>query len=167
MTFQLTFAIIAAALVCGSFAERMRFRSMLLFVALWHVLVYCPICHWEWAADGFLAARGDLDFAGGNVVHICAGFSGLAASIAVGPRRDWGVVSMRQHSVVTSVLGGALLWVGWFGFTAGSSCAAGTVAGFAMMVTQICAATGGATWGLVEWMHKRRVTLLGVVRWMD
>ena len=137
MTFQLTFAIITAALVCGAFAERMRFHAMLIFIFFWHFLVYCPVCHSNWAADGWLSVKGDLDFAGGNVVHICSGFSGLAASMIIGPRKDWGIAKMKPANIIHCVIGGALLWVGWFGFNAGSSVRAGTGAGFAMMVTQV------------------------------
>ena len=164
MTFQLTFAIITAALVCGSFAERMKFNSMLVFIFFWHFLVYCPVCHSEWAADGFLSVAGDLDFAGGNVVHISSGFSGLAASLLVGPRRGFGVINMRPHNVVYSVIGGSLLWVGWFGFNGGSAVSSGTAASFAVMVTQICAGTCGFSWMLVEYAHRGKPTMIGIVR---
>ena len=165
MTFQLTFAIITGVLVCGSFAERMRFEAMLIFIFFWHIIIYCPVCHSEWAPDGFLSVQGDLDYAGGNVVHICSGFSGLAASVVIGPRKGWGVIHMKPHNIVYTVVGGALLWVGWFGFNAGSAGGAGTAAGFAMMVTQICAATGGFVWMLVEYFHKGKASVLGIVRW--
>ena len=165
MTFQLTFAIITGALVCGSFAERMRFSAMIVFIFFWHILVYCPVCHSEWALDGFLAVAGDLDFAGGNVVHICSGLSGLAASVMIGPRKGWGVVHMKPHNIVYTVIGGSLLWVGWFGFNAGSAGSAGTAAGFAMMVTQICTGTSGFVWMLLEYAHKGKPSVLGIVRW--
>ena len=165
MTFQLTFAIITGVLVCGSFAERMRFEAMLIFIFFWHIIIYCPVCHSEWAPDGFLSVQGDLDYAGGNVVHICSGFSGLAASVVIGPRKGWGIVDMKPHNIVYTVIGGALLWVGWFGFNAGSAGGAGTAAGFAMMVTQICAATSGFVWMLVEYFHKGKASVLGIVRW--
>ena len=164
MCFQLTFAIIAAALVCGSFAERMRFDSMLIFIFFWHLLVYCPVCHAEWAPDGFLALAGDLDFAGGNVVHITSGFSGLAAAIILGPRKGFGVVHLKPHNIVYSAIGASLLWVGWFGFNAGSALIANSAAGFAMMVSQICAASSGMFWMLTEWLYAGRPTVLGIVR---
>ena len=164
MTFQLTFAIITAALVCGSFAERMKFNSLLVFIFFWHFLVYCPVCHSEWAMDGFLAVAGDLDFAGGNVVHISSGFSGLAASLMVGPRRGFGILSLKPHNVVYSVIGGGLLWVGWFGFNGGSAVSSGAAASFAVMVTQICAGTCGFVWMLIEYAHRGKPTMIGVVR---
>jgi Amt family ammonium transporter len=164
ITYQLTFAIITAVLVCGSFAERMSFRAMLVFIFFWHIIVYCPVAHSEWALDGWLALKGDLDFAGGNVVHVASGLSGLAASIAIGPRRGWGVVDMKPHNIVYTVIGGALLWVGWFGFNAGSAVSAGTTAGFAMMVTQICAGTGGFVWMSLEFIHKGKASVIGIVR---
>jgi ammonium transporter, Amt family len=164
MTYQLTFAIITGVLVCGSFAERMRFEAMLTFIFFWHILIYCPVCHSEWAVDGFLAVAGDLDYAGGNVVHICSGLSGLATSIVIGPRKGWGMTHMKPHNIVYTVIGGALLWVGWFGFNAGSAGAAGTSAGFAMMVTHICSATGGFTWMIIEYFHMGKASVLGIVR---
>ena len=164
MMFQLTFAIITPALVCGSLAERMKFEAVLLFIFLWHFAVYCPVCHAEWGPGGFLATAGDLDFAGGNVVHITSGFSGLAASIVLGPRKGFGVLSLRPHNVIYSVIGGAFLWVGWFGFNAGSATTAGASAGFAMMVTHISGSTGGFVWMLIEYAHKGKPSILGIVR---
>ena len=164
MTYQLTFAIITAALVCGSFAERMKFTSMLIFIFFWHFLVYCPVCHSEWALDGFLNVAGHLDYAGGNVVHISSGFSGLAASILVGPRKGFGIENLKPHNVVHSVIGGGLLWVGWLGFNGGSAVSAGTAASFAVMVTQISAGTSGFVWILIEYFHRGKPTMIGIVR---
>jgi Amt family ammonium transporter len=164
IVYQGTFAIITAVLVCGSFAERMSFRAMLVFIFFWHIIVYCPVAHSSWAVDGWLALKGDLDFAGGNVVHVSSGMSGLAASIVIGPRRGWGVVDMKPHNIVYTVIGASLLWVGWFGFNAGSALSAGTVAGFAMLVTHICAATGGFVWMTIEYFHKGKCSVIGMVR---
>ena len=164
MCFQMTFAIITPALVCGSLAERMKFEAVLIFIFLWHFAVYCPACHSEWGPGGFLGAAGDLDFAGGNVVHITSGFSGLAASIALGPRRGFGTGSLKPHNIIYSVIGGALLWVGWFGFNAGSATSAGSSAGFAFMVTQVCAGTGGFVWMLIEYAHKGKPSVIGIIR---
>jgi ammonium transporter, Amt family len=163
IVYQATFAIITAVLVCGSFAERMSFRAMLIFIFFWHIIVYCPVAHSSWAVDGWLALKGDLDFAGGNVVHVSSGMSGLAASLVIGPRRGWGVVDMKPHNIVYTVIGASLLWVGWFGFNAGSAVSAGTVAGFAMLVTHICAATGGFVWMTLEHFHKGKSSVIGIV----
>ena len=137
MCFQLTFAAITPALVCGSLAERMKFEAVLFFIFLWHFAVYCPVCHAEWGPGGFLGTAGDLDFAGGNVVHITSGFSGLAVSLILGPRKGFGVECLRPHNVVYVVIGGALLWFGWFGFNAGSAFGANSAAGFAFLVSQV------------------------------
>jgi ammonium transporter, Amt family len=163
MMFQLGFAVITAAIVCGSFAERMRFRSMLAFITLWHLLVYCPVAHSVWAKDGFLARAGCLDFAGGDVVHVCAGFSGLAASVAVGPRAGFGVEELRPHNVVYTLIGGSLIWVGWFGFNGGSALRADGRAGFAVLTTQISAATCALAWMATEWRHRGKPSVLGIV----
>jgi ammonium transporter, Amt family len=164
IVYQLTFAIITAVLVCGSFAERMSFRAMLIFIFFWHIIVYCPVAHSTWAVDGWLALKGDLDFAGGNVVHVSSGMSGLAASIIIGPRRGWGVVDMKPHNIVYTVIGASLLWVGWFGFNAGSAVSAGTGAGFAMLVTHMSASTGGFVWMMIETFHKGKASVIGIVR---
>jgi ammonium transporter, Amt family len=116
MMFQCTFAVITAAIVCGSFAERMKFSTMVVFIFFWHFLVYCVVAHWEWSPGGFLKAAGTLDYAGGDVVHTCAGMSGLAASIAVGPRSGFGVKDLKPHNVLYTLIGGSMLWVGWCGF---------------------------------------------------
>ena len=164
MTYQLTFAIITAVLVCGSFAERMSFPAMIVFIFFWHIVVYCPVAHSEWAEDGWLFLKGDLDFAGGNVVHVASGMSGLATSIVIGPRRGWGIVDMKPHNIVYTVIGASLLWVGWYGFNAGSALSAGTSAGFAMMVTHISAGTGGFVWMSIEYFHKGKSSVIGIVR---
>jgi len=159
MTFQLTFAIITAAIVCGGFAERMKFSSVVVFIFFWHFLVYCPICHSEWAVDGFLAAAGDMDFAGGNVVHISSGVAGLAAGIIVGPRLS-GTIT-RPHNLIYVCMGAAFLWVGWFGFNGGSALGANGTAGMAVMVTQISAATALLVWIMLEWVTTGKPSLLG------
>ena len=151
--FQMTFAIITPALIAGAFAERMKFSAMLWFIGLWAIFVYAPIAHWVWGPDGFLAAGNDaawvkvLDFAGGTVVHINAGVAGLMCAIMLGKRSETGPA----HNMVLTFIGAALLWVGWFGFNAGSAVTAGMQAGMAMLVTQIATAVAGFTWMLVEW----------------
>jgi ammonium transporter, Amt family len=162
--FQLTFAIITAALIAGSFAERMKFSAMLWFMGLWAIFVYSPVAHWVWGPDGFLnSANPDakfhvLDFAGGTVVHVNSGVAGLMAALMLGKRKESGP----PHNVVLTMIGAGLLWVGWFGFNAGSAVSAGMQAGMAMAVTHICTATAGFTWMLVEWMMRGKPTLLGI-----
>ena len=138
--FQLTFAIITPALICGAFAERMKFSAMLWFMGLWLLLVYCPVAHWVWEPSGWLAQKGVLDFAGGTVVHINAGIAGLAAAIMLGKRQGLGRESMAPHNLTYTVIGASLLWVGWFGFNAGSAVAADGRAGMAFAATQIATA---------------------------
>ena len=162
--FQCTFAIITAAIVCGSFAERMRFSAMIVFIFFWHFLVYCVVAHWVWAPDGFLFEDGALDYAGGDVVHISSGMSGLAASIIIGPRKGFGAKDLKPHNVLYTMIGGSMLWVGWFGFNAGSAGQAGGAAGFAMLTTQISAGTAGVTWMLLESAFRGRPSVLGIVR---
>src|SRR6267378_4140322 len=137
MSFQMTFAIITPALICGAFADRMKFSALLWFIGLWALLVYAPIAHWVWGPGGFLNDAGVLDFAGGTVVHINSGVAGLMACIMLGKRRGYGTEAMAPHNLVLSVAGASLLWVGWFGFNAGSAVAANGNAGMAMAVTQI------------------------------
>jgi len=162
--FQLTFAIITAALIAGSFAERMKFSAMLWFIGLWAIFVYSPIAHWVWGPDGFLnSANADakfhvLDFAGGTVVHVNSGTAGLMAALMLGKRKESGP----PHNVVLTMIGASLLWVGWFGFNAGSAVSAGMQAGMAMAVTHIATATAGFTWMLVEWMLRGKPTVLGI-----
>ena len=161
MTFQMTFAIITPALITGAFADRMKFSSMLVFMVLWSLLVYAPICHWVWGG-GFLGSDGVLDFAGGTVVHINAGVAGLVACLVLGPRKGFGTENMAPHNVVLTMIGASLLWVGWFGFNAGSELAADGRAGMAMAVTQIAAAMAALSWMVVEWIAHRKPTLLGL-----
>ncbi len=162
MMFQMTFAIITPALVCGAFADRMKFSAMLWFLGLWMVLVYAPICHWVWGG-GFLADDGVLDFAGGTVVHINAGIAGLVAAIVLGRRTGFGTDNMAPHNLVLSVIGASLLWVGWFGFNAGSALAANGAAGMAMAVTQIATAAAALSWMAAEWLVRGKPSVLGIV----
>jgi len=162
--FQLTFAIITAALIAGSFAERMKFSAMLWFIGLWAIFVYSPIAHWVWGPDGFFNSSNDaawvkvLDFAGGTVVHVNSGTAGLMAALMLGKRKDTGPA----HNMVLTMIGAALLWVGWFGFNAGSAVSAGLQAGMAMLVTHTATATAGFTWMLVEWMLRGKPTVIGI-----
>ena len=163
MCFQMTFAIITPALICGSFADRMKFSALLWFVGLWAVLVYAPIAHWVWGPDGFLNDAGVLDFAGGTVVHVNSGVAGLMAALVMGKRRGFGTEPMAPHNLVLSVIGASLLWVGWFGFNAGSATAANGNAGMAMAVTQIATATAALTWMFAEWIVKGKPSVLGII----
>jgi Amt family ammonium transporter len=163
--FQLTFAIITPALIVGAFAERMRFSAMLWFSGLWLVLVYLPVCHWVWGG-GWLAQMGLLDFAGGTVVHVNAGVAALVAALVLGRRRGFPEVPMPPHNLTMTVAGAAMLWVGWFGFNAGSALAANGTAGMAMLVTHIGAAAGSLVWMLWEWVRFGKPSVLGVVTGM-
>jgi Amt family ammonium transporter len=163
MTFQMTFAIITPALITGAFADRMKFSAMILFLTAWSLLVYTPIAHWVWGG-GFLGANaGVLDFAGGTVVHINAGVAGLVACIMVGKRKGYGVDNMAPHNLVLSLAGASLLWVGWFGFNAGSAVSSGNRAGMAMAVTQIATAVAALTWMFVEWALRKKPSVLGII----
>ena len=162
MTFQMTFAIITPALICGGFADRMKFSSMLVFLGLWMVLVYAPITHWVWGG-GFLGEAGVLDFAGGTVVHINAGIAALVAALVLGKRRGYGTENMAPHNLVLSVIGASMLWVGWFGFNAGSAVAANGSAGMAMAVTQIATAAAALAWMFAEWKFRSKPSVLGIV----
>ena len=159
--FQLTFAIITPALIIGAFAERMKFSAMLAFVAAWLLLVYGPVCHWVWGG-GFLGDHGVIDFAGGTVVHINAGIAGLVACIVIGKRKGFPNTQMPPHSLVLTCVGTGMLWVGWFGFNAGSALAADGSAGFAMLTTQIATATAAVTWVVIEWIIHKKPSALGV-----
>ena len=159
--FQMTFAIITPALIVGAFAERMRFTAMLVFMTLWSLFVYAPVAHWVWEPSGFLATKGVLDFAGGTVVHINAGAAGLVCAYMLGPREGYGKVPFVPYNLVYTLVGASLLWVGWFGFNAGSAVAADGRAGMAMLVTQTAAAMAAVTWMAIEWFVKSRITLLG------
>ena len=163
--FQLTFAIITPALIVGGFAERMRFSSMLLFSALWSVLIYAPLCHWVWGG-GWLGERGLLDFAGGTVVHISAGVSALVAALVMGRRRGFPETPMPPHNMTMTVAGAGMLWVGWFGFNGGSALAADGAAAMAVLVTHISAAAGAFTWMVVEWVRFGKPSALGIVTGM-
>ena len=163
MCFQMTFAIITPALICGSFADRMKFSALLWFIGLWSVLVYAPIAHWVWGPDGFLNDAGVLDFAGGTVVHVNSGVAGLMAALVIGKRRGFGAEPMAPHNMVLSVIGAALLWVGWFGFNAGSATAANGNAGMAMAVTQIATATAALAWMFTEWVVKGKPSVLCII----
>ncbi|HXW20345.1 MAG TPA: ammonium transporter [Roseiarcus sp.] len=170
MCFQMTFAIITPALIAGAFAERMKFSAMLWFIGLWAIFVYAPVAHWVWGPDGiFSVANTDdkgnfagwvkvLDFAGGTVVHINAGVAGLVSCLVLGKRRDTGP----GHNMVLTFIGASLLWVGWFGFNAGSAVSAGLQAGMAMTVTQIATAVAALTWMFVEWAHRGKPTVIGI-----
>jgi Amt family ammonium transporter len=161
-TFQLTFAIITPVLIIGAFVDRMKFSAMLLFMALWSLVVYSPITHWVWGG-GFLADAGVLDFAGGTVVHINAGIAGLVCAIFLGKRYGYGTENMAPHNLVYSVTGAALLWVGWFGFNAGSAVGANTTAGMAMAVTQIATAAAALAWMFIEWLVHKKPSVLGII----
>ena len=159
--FQLTFAIITPALMVGAFAERMKFSAMMVFMALWVTIVYAPVAHWVWGG-GFLQVMGVLDFAGGTVVHINAGIAALVLCLVLGKRRGYPTTSMAPNSLVLTVVGASMLWVGWFGFNAGSELAADGTAGMAMAVTHISAAMAGFTWMLIEWSSRGKPSVLGI-----
>jgi Amt family ammonium transporter len=161
--FQLTFAIITPALICGAFADRMKFSALLWFMGAWSLLVYCPIAHWVWGSDGFLSAAGVLDFAGGTVVHINAGTAGLMACLVMGKRQGFGTDNMAPYNLVYSLVGASLLWVGWFGFNAGSAVAANGNAAMAMAVTQIATAMAALAWMFAEWMTRGKPSVLGII----
>ncbi|MDB3966755.1 ammonium transporter [Porticoccaceae bacterium] len=163
--FQMTFAVITPALIVGAFAERMRFSAMLLFSALWLVVVYAPITHWVWGG-GWLGEMGLLDFAGGTVVHITAGVGALVAALVLGNRRGFPNQAMPPHNLTMSVTGAGMLWVGWFGFNAGSALAANGDAGMAMLVTHISAAAGSLAWMMMEWLKHGKPSVLGIVTGM-
>jgi Amt family ammonium transporter len=158
--FQMTFAIITPALICGAFAERMKFSAMLIFMSVWSLVVYAPIAHWVWEPSGWLAARGILDYAGGTVVHINAGIAALVCALVLGKRVGYGREAMPPHNLVLTVIGASLLWVGWFGFNAGSAVAADGRAGMAMMATQVATAAAAMSWMFAEWIFKH-----GLLNW--
>jgi Amt family ammonium transporter len=162
MVFQMTFAIITPALIAGAFADRMKFSAMMWFMGLWSILVYSPICHWVWGG-GFLGGLGVMDFAGGTVVHINAGVAGLVAALVLGKRVGYGTENMAPHNLVLSLIGASLLWVGWFGFNAGSELAADGTAGMAMVVTQIATAAAALAWMFAEWATRGKPSVLGII----
>ena len=162
--FQGKFAIITPALIAGAFAERVSFKAYCFFIALWSLLVYNPLCHWVWASDGFLfklGAKGAIDFAGGTVVHISAGISGLVAALYLGARRGYPYQVIRPNNMVITMLGAGLLWVGWFGFNAGSSVSSGLSTAQALVATQVAAASGALSWIIIESTHQGKATALG------
>ncbi|MGB3809575.1 MAG: ammonium transporter [Parvibaculum sp.] len=161
MVFQMTFAIITPALITGAFADRMKFSSLIVFMSLWLIFIYAPIAHWVWGG-GFLGSAGVLDFAGGTVVHINAGIAGLVTCLVLGPRKGYGHENMAPHNVVLTMIGTSLLWVGWFGFNAGSELAADGRASFAMVATQVATGTAALGWMFAEWIVHKKPTLLGM-----
>jgi Amt family ammonium transporter len=162
MTFQMTFAVITPALIVGAFAERMKFSAMLLFMAVWVTIVYAPICHWVWGGGWLGSKFAILDFAGGTVVHINAGIAGLVACIVLGKRKGFPTTAMPPHNLTLTLVGAAMLWVGWFGFNAGSELAADGTAGMAMAVTQIATAAAALAWMFAEWMSHGKPSALGL-----
>jgi Amt family ammonium transporter len=163
MTFQMTFAIITPALIVGAFAERMKFSAMMWFMALWFTIVYLPTAHMVWGGDGGLMWDwGVLDFAGGTVVHINAGIAGLVACLVLGPRKGFPTTAMPPHNLGYTLIGASMLWVGWFGFNAGSAVAANGTAGMAMAVTQIATAAAALGWMLIEWISHGKPSVLGI-----
>jgi Amt family ammonium transporter len=161
--FQLSFAIITFAIILGATAERMRLSVTVVFAGLWSVLVYAPVAHWIWHPTGWLAAMGHMDFAGGTVVHIASGASGLVAAWVLGPRQGFGREPMLPHNLLVTVLGGGLLWAGWFGFNAGSAFEASGRAAGALLTTQVGACAGAAAWGLGEYVRRGQWSVLGTV----
>jgi Amt family ammonium transporter len=163
--YQMTFAIITPALVIGAFAERVKFGAMLLFSSLWLLVVYVPVCHWVWGG-GWLGAMGAMDFAGGVVVHITAGIAALVCALVIGPRKGFQQHAMMPHNMTMTVTGAGMLWVGWFGFNAGSALAANGDAGMALLCTHLSAAAGAATWSAIEWFRHGKPSVLGIVTGM-
>jgi Amt family ammonium transporter len=161
MMFQMTFAIITPALICGAFADRFKFSALLVFITGWLLLVYAPIAHWVWASTGFLNKAGVLDFAGGTVVHINAGVAGLVACLVIGKRKGFGTENFAPHNLAYALIGASLLWVGWFGFNAGSALTSDGRAGMAMTVTQLATGAAALTWMAVEWIIRKKPSALG------
>jgi Amt family ammonium transporter len=160
--FQMTFAIITPALIVGAYVDRMKYAAMYLFMIAWGILVYAPIAHWVWGG-GWLAQMGQLDFAGGTVVHINAGVAGLMCAIVLGKRIGYGTDNMAPHNLTLSVAGASLLWVGWFGFNAGSAVASNGSAGMAMLATMLATAVAALTWSLIEWITRGKASILGII----
>jgi ammonium transporter, Amt family len=163
MMFQMTFAIITPALICGAIADRMKFSALCIFMTLWSLIVYSPIAHWVWAPSGWANQMGILDFAGGTVVHINAGIAGLVCALVLGKRVGYGTDNMAPYNLSLAVIGASLLWVGWFGFNAGSATAANGRAGMAMTVTQIATAAAALGWMFAEWIVKGKPSVLGAI----
>ncbi len=162
MTFQMTFAIITPALITGAFADRMKFSAMLIFMTAWLLLVYAPVAHWVWAG-GFLGQKGVLDFAGGTVVHLNAGIAGLVCAIVLGKRHGYGTENMSPYNLLYALIGASMLWVGWFGFNAGSAVAANALAGIALANTQIATAAAALSWMVIEWLVQKKPSVLGLL----
>ena len=162
MMFQMTFAIITPALITGAVAERIKFSSLMVFLGLWQIIVYAPVCHWVWGSGGFLGSAGVMDFAGGTVVHINSGVAALVLCMVLGKRIGYGQENLAPHNLVLTVIGASLLWVGWFGFNAGSELAADGRAGMAMAVTQIATAAAALAWMAAEWMMRGKPSVLGI-----
>lgn len=164
--YQMTFAIITPALIVGAYAERVKFSSMLVFSSLWLLICYAPICHWVWSSSGWLFKMGLLDFAGGTVVHITAGVGSLVAAFVIGKRNGFPTTAMPPHNMTMVVTGAGILWVGWFGFNAGSALAANSSAAMAMLVTHLSAAAGAIAWMTIEWIRFKKPSVLGIVTGM-
>ena len=162
MMFQMTFAIITPALITGAVAERIKFSSLMVFLGLWQIIVYAPVCHWVWGSGGFLGSAGVMDFAGGTVVHINSGVAALVLCMVLGKRIGYGRENLAPHNLVLTVIGASLLWVGWFGFNAGSELAADGRAGMAMAVTQIATAAAALAWMAAEWIIRGKPSVLGI-----
>ena len=160
VAFQMMFAIITPALITGAFAERMKFSAYLIFAVLWSVLVYMPVCHWVWGG-GWIGAHGALDFAGGTVIHINSGAAALVAALVIGRRKGYGKEPFHPHNLTMTILGASILWIGWFGFNAGSALAAGDIATLALFTTQVAAGAAALSWVFAEWMMQGRPTTLG------
>ncbi len=163
MMYQMTFAIITPALICGAFADRMKFSALCIFTTLWSLLIYSPVAHWVWAPTGWASVAGVLDFAGGTVVHINAGVAGLVCCLVLGKRQGYGTTNMSPYNLTYAVIGASLLWVGWFGFNAGSAVGANGRAAMAMAVTQIATATAALGWLFAEWVTKGKPSVLGAI----
>ncbi|MGJ8689898.1 MAG: ammonium transporter [Gammaproteobacteria bacterium] len=163
VAFQMTFAIITPALIVGAFAERIKFSSMLLFSGLWVVFVYFPVCHWVWAEEGWLFKMGLIDYAGGTVVHVTAGVAAVVTAVMLGARKGFLVTPMMPHNLTMTFIGAGMLWVGWFGFNAGSALAANGNAGMALLVTHLSASAGALTWMSIEWVRHGKPSGLGAV----
>ena len=166
IAFQMTFAIITPALIVGAFAERIKFSSMLLFSGLWSIFVYFPVCHWVWAEEGWLYQMGLLDYAGGTVVHVTAGVAAIITAVMLGARKGFLVTPMMPHNLTMTITGAGMLWVGWFGFNAGSALAANGSAGMALLATHLSASAGALTWMTIEWVRHGKPSGLGAVTGM-
>lgn len=162
MIFQMMFAVITPALISGALAERLKFKAYLVFISLWVTFIYIPVAHWVWGVGGWIRNLGALDFAGGLVVHICSGFSALAATIVIGKRKGYGTEHMPPHNLTMTITGAALLWFGWFGFNGGSAVASNSLAVNAFVVTHIASASAALSWMFTEWWHREKPTALGV-----